>query len=139
MRAEKRIYFFIEGELMDNLFESNTPIYLQLVRLFTVRIACGEWKPGDRLFSVRDLAVQHKVNPNTVQRALTDLEREGLVYAERTSGRFITSDEKVIRSARDALISREVDGFLLNMRQLGLRPEDCEKLLRIRAEKDGAL
>jgi DNA-binding transcriptional regulator YhcF (GntR family) len=124
---------------MDNLFESNTPIYLQLVRLFTVRIACGEWRPGDRLSSVRDLAVLYKVNPNTVQRALTDLEREGLVYAERTSGRFITSDEKVIRSARDALICREVDGFLLSMRELGLTTEDCEKLLSTRTKKDGSL
>lgn len=124
---------------MDNLFESNTPIYLQLVRLFTVRIACGEWKPGDRLFSVRDLAVQYKVNPNTVQRALSDLERDGLVYAERTSGRFISSDEKVIRSARDGLIRREVDGFLINMRELGLNADDCENLLRMRAKKDGSL
>ena len=114
---------------MDNLFEANTPIYLQLMRLFSVRIACGDWKPGDRLSSVRDLAVDFQVNPNTVQRALAELEREGLVYAERTSGRFINSDAARISEARDRLIASEVEGFLQRMRELGIEPGVCSGLI----------
>lgn len=104
---------------MDDYFDANTPIYLQLVKLFTLRIAGGEWRAGERVSSVRDLAVEFKVNPNTVQRALAELERDELVYTERTSGRFITADEGKIQRARSMLAEQEVTQFTLHMKQLG--------------------
>ena len=121
---------------MDNLFESNTPIYLQLVRLFTVRIACGEWTPGDRLSSVRDLAVEYKVNPNTVQRALSELERDGLVYTERTSGRYITGDKDIILKARSRLVDNEVAEFVRQMKQLGYSREQWIALVEETMKKE---
>jgi len=104
---------------VDDYFDANTPIYLQLVKLFTLRIAGGEWRAGERVSSVRDLAVEFKVNPNTVQRALAELERDELVYTERTSGRFITADEGKIQRARSMLAEQEVTQFTLHMKQLG--------------------
>jgi len=104
---------------VDDYFDANTPIYLQLVKLFTLRIAGGEWRACERVSSVRDLAVEFKVNPNTVQRALAELERDELVYTERTSGRFITADEGKIQRARSMLAEQEVTQFTLHMKQLG--------------------
>lgn len=121
---------------MDYFFESNTPIYLQLVRLFTIRIAGGEWNPGDRVASVRDLAVEFKVNPNTVQRALSELEREGLVYTERTSGRFITADTDRIREARSSLVDQEVADFVKHMKQLGYTREQWLSMVEETMKKE---
>lgn len=118
-----------KGETVENDFDSNTPIYLQLVKLFTIRIAGGTWIPGERVMSVRDLAVEFQVNPNTVQRALAELEREGLVYTERTSGRYITPDLDRIRSARKELTDRKVTDFVSQMRQLGYDREQWMALV----------
>ena len=105
--------------MVDNCFDSNTPIYLQLVQLFTFRIAGGVWHPGDRVMSVRDLAVEFRVNPNTVQRALAELERDKLVYTERTSGRYITTDKDIILQARSKLADQEAADFVRQMKKLG--------------------
>lgn len=121
---------------MENTFDSNSPIYLQLVKLFTIRIAGGEWNPGDRVMSVRDLAVEFKVNPNTVQRALAELERDGLVYTERTSGRFITNEKEIIQKARSRLVDEEVADFIKQMRQLGYSREQWLALVEETLKKE---
>ena len=121
---------------MENTFDSNSPIYLQLVKLFTIRIAGGKWNPGDRVMSVRDLAVEFKVNPNTVQRALAELERDGLVYTERTSGRFITNEKEIIRKARSRLVDEEVADFVKQMRQLGYSREQWLALVEETLKKE---
>ena len=125
-----------KGVRMDNDFDSNTPIYLQLVKLFTIRIAGGEWKAGDRVMSVRDLAVEYKVNPNTVQRALSELERDGLVYTERTSGRYITGDKDIILKARSRLVDNEVAEFVRQMKQLGYSREQWIALVEETMKKE---
>jgi len=125
-----------KGDKVENCFDSNTPIYLQLVKLFTIRIAGGEWKPGDRVMSVRDLAVAFKVNPNTVQRALSELERDGLVYTERTSGRFITSEKERIREAKSRLVETEVAEFVKQMKQLGYSREQWLTLVEETMKKE---
>ena len=102
-------------------FDGNTPIYLQLVQLFRQNIAGGSWSPGERVASVRELALTYGVNPNTVQRALSELEREGLAYTERTSGRFITTDTQRIAATRDQLAEQQVARFLAQMRELGYK------------------
>jgi len=121
---------------VENTFDSNSPIYLQLVKLFTIRIAGGKWNPGDRVMSVRDLAVEFKVNPNTVQRALAELERDGLVYTERTSGRFITGEKEIIQKARSRLVDEEVADFVKQMRQLGYSREQWLALVEETLQKE---
>ena len=77
-------------------FKNGIPIYSQIIDEMTMRIASGAYAPGDKLLSVRDMATEAGVNPNTMQRALSELERLGLVHTERTSGRFVTQDEELI-------------------------------------------
>ena len=86
--------------------------------------------------SVRDLAVEFKVNPNTVQRALAELERDGLVYTERTSGRFITGEKEIIQKARSRLVDEEVADFVKQMRQLGYSREQWLALVEETLQKE---
>ena len=80
----------------DNRYDENVPIYLQIMDRMKRRILTGDWQPGDRIPAVRDLAMAYGVNPNTMQRALSELEREGLLFSERTTGRFITRNSELI-------------------------------------------
>lgn len=82
-------------------FDANKPIYLQIVDNIKDRIINGDFSPGEKLPSVRDFAAQMAVNPNTMQRALAQLESEGLIYTERTSGRFVSLDDKTIKTTKD--------------------------------------
>ncbi|WP_206459241.1 GntR family transcriptional regulator [Anaerovorax sp. IOR16] len=120
---------------MPNQFQSNIPIYLQLVHKFKHRIVSGELKAGSKLESVRDLAIRFEVNPNTMQRALTELERDGLVYAERTSGRFITKDTKRIHKMRDTLAEEIIEQFILQMKSLGFSNQEAMELFQNKIEK----
>ena len=81
-------------------FNSDKPIYCQLIEQFRLKILSGEYPPGSKVASVRELAHEACVNPNTVQRAFSELEREGLVYTQRTSGRYITADQELISRCR---------------------------------------
>ena len=85
--------------------DNDRPIYLQLMERIQQDIVSGIYKPGDRLPSVRDLAVEAAVNPNTMQKALSELERSGLVYSQRTSGRFITEDTRLLDEMKTSLAS----------------------------------
>ncbi|NLJ97428.1 MAG: GntR family transcriptional regulator [Clostridiales bacterium] len=107
-------------------WELNTdkPVYLQLVEQIQAGIISGIYKPGDKLPSVRDLAIKATVSPNTMQRAMTELERDGLVYANRTSGRFITSDEELIGKLRKQYITQVIQEFLDKMDLLGVNLEE---------------
>lgn len=77
-------------------FDNGLPIYLQIVKEMTLRALSGAIKPGEKIPPVRELAAEFGVNPNTMQRAMAEMEREGLVYTERTSGRFLTKEEGVL-------------------------------------------
>jgi len=118
-------------------FSNDMPIYSQLVSQIKFAIASGELLPGDRMNTVRDLALEAGVNPNTMQRALQQLEREGLVYTQRSSGRFVTEDTALIRAAREALASEHVKRFRESMRSLGYTGEEMKKLLESSGEEDG--
>ena len=104
--------------------DSDRPIYKQLVEQIELRIVSGIYSPGDKLASVRDLASDAGVNPNTMQKALAELERENLVFAQRTSGRYITEDKKVIEEVKKALALTEIDRFFDRMKQLGFGKEE---------------
>ena len=85
---------------MDKKLEANIPIYIQIMNKVRKAVASGELKPGDRIGSVRELASEFEVNPNTIQRSLTELEREGLLVSERTAGRFVTENRAQIEELR---------------------------------------
>lgn len=109
--------------------DNDRPIYLQLMERIQQDIISGVYSPGDKLPSVRDLAVEAAVNPNTMQKALSELERSGLVYAQRTSGRFITEDEQMLREMKKEQASRHIHDFFEKMRSLGFRDEETLALI----------
>ena len=118
-------------------FSSDAPIYSQLVNQIKVGIVSGAFPPGERLPSVRDLATEAGVNPNTMQRALAELERDGLVYSQRTAGRFVTEDQKMIASAKRSLAQSHIQRFLESMAHLGYDREEILALLRQEPIKEG--
>ena len=118
------------------LFSSDAPIYAQLIEQIKVGIVAGAFPPGERLPSVRDLATDAGVNPNTMQRAMTELERDGLVYSQRTAGRFVTEDQRMIEQAKRSLAERQIKTFLEAMDRLGFRREEVLTLLRQETGKE---
>lgn len=113
------------------------PIWLQLVEQIRLRIVAGEYRAGERLPSVRELAAQAAVNPNTMQKALTELERSGLVYSQRTSGRFITGDEEMIRALKQQLAREQTAAFLARMADLGFSGAETLAIMEAQVEKGG--
>ncbi len=121
---------------MSHVFRSDQPIYTQLIELWQRDIASGALAPGERLPSVRDLAAELGVNPNTVQRALQELERLGLIYTQRTSGRFVTEDRAAIVRCKDALGAGLIRDFLAAMKLLGYQKQDVLLLLQEDKEEE---
>jgi len=109
-------------------FTADKPIYSQLVELISTGIINGGYPAGSRLPSVRDLAAEAKVNPNTMQRALTELEIKGLVYAERTSGRFVTENKALIQTTKENLALARIERFFIDMESLGISREQALSL-----------
>jgi len=112
------------------ILDDSRPIYLQIVDLIKTNIIAGVYQPGDKLPSVRDLAMEASVNPNTMQKALTELERSGLVYTQRTSGRFITEDTLKMTEMKEQLAREQIQQFIKNMEQLGFTKKDIQRLLQ---------
>lgn len=110
--------------------DNDRPIYLQLMERIQMDIISGIYKPGDKLPSVRDLAVEAAVNPNTMQKALSELERCGLVYAQRTSGRFITEDEDMLKKLKQEQAIHHITDFFEKMRQLGFPDKETLSLIQ---------
>lgn len=110
-------------------FDPGRPIWLQLVGEFTRRIATGEWAAGHRVPSVRDLAAELAVNPNTVQRALAELERTQLAVAERTAGRFVTTDTALIAQAQLSSAQSAADAYITAAQGLRLDADAALELI----------
>lgn len=110
--------------------DNESPIYLQLMESIQRDIIAGVYQPGDKLPSVRDLAVEAAVNPNTMQKALSELERNGLVHSYRTSGRFITEDKTMLRKMKEQQASRQIKEFIEKMRQLGYQDPEILSLIK---------
>jgi len=113
-------------------FDPSTPIWVQLVSEFSRRIVVGAWPNGSKVPGVRELAVELGVNPNTAQRALAELEREGLCRSERTSGRFVTDDTARIDALRAELAHEAADEFVDRVRGLQMRHEQAQRLIEER-------
>ena len=118
-------------------FNADAPIWSQLIAQIKVGIVTGAFPPGERLPAVRDLAAEAGVNPNTMQRALTELERDGLVYSQRTAGRFVTEDQSMIASAKRSLAESHIQTFLRAMAHLGYDREEILTLLRQEKIEEG--
>ncbi len=105
---------------MEYIFDNERPIYLQLVEKLRIEIVSGKLKQGERLPSVRELALMVKVNPNTMQKALAELENQKLVYTERTNGKFVTNDFKLIEKVKRELASEKIKDYLKSMEDIGI-------------------
>ena len=110
-------------------FRNDQPIYSQLTQRLTEAIVSGIYAPGEKLPSVRELALEAGVNPNTVQRALTELERKGLVFSQRTAGRFVTENENMIVNAKLRIADERVSEFLRSMKTLGCGRQEIISLI----------
>ncbi len=100
-------------------YDNKSPIYLQIIMEMKIRMSSGKLAAGEKIASVRELAQEFEVNPNTMQRALAEMEREHLFYTERTSGRFVTTDEGLIMTLRNHLAEQELKKFMGYMEQIG--------------------
>lgn len=100
-------------------------------------IVSGFYKPGDKLPSVRDFAAEASVNPNTMQKAFAELERSGLIITQRTNGRTVTEDVKMINTIRNELAQEHVNKFFAKMKELGFQNEDIIAFIE-KAMKEGA-
>lgn len=112
---------------MEFVFNNDRPIYIQIVEYLRIEIISGNFKMGEKIPSVRDLALITKVNPNTMQKALSELEREGLIYTERTNGKYVTSDEKLIEKVKLEIIDEKLNNFLKDMKKIGITNEEIKK------------
>ena len=119
--------------------DSSRPIYAQIIEKVSLDIVSGKYQPGDKLPSVRDLAAQAGVNPNTMQKALSELERTGLVISQRTSGRFITEDLTMVEKTKQNLASMQIREFLEKMEHIGFTKESIIQLIeQIETEEEAS-
>lgn len=121
---------------MDWQFRSDLPIYSQLLEQIKLAIVSGKFLPGERLPSVRDMAMEAGVNPNTMQRALQELEREGLVHSQRTAGRFVTEECSLIDTAKKQLAEQYMRAFAEAMSGLGYTMEEITDMFKEYAKED---
>jgi DNA-binding transcriptional regulator YhcF (GntR family) len=115
--------------------KSDRPIYSQLIEQIEIKICSGIFAPGSKLPSVRELAQEAAVNPNTMQKALSMLEEHGLLYTNRTSGRFITEDIKMIQQAKQKLAQEQISEFLEKMKSLGLNKTETLSIITTMLEE----
>lgn len=122
---------------MNYIFDNERPIYIQLVELIRIDIVSGKYEKGSKLPSVRELALTMKVNPNTMQKALVELENEKLIYTERTNGKYVTEDEKKLEKIKKQLAQEKVNNYLNSMKSIGINYEDALSYLQELGGKDG--
>ena len=115
---------------MNYIFDNDRPIYIQLVEMLKIEIVSGKLKPGDRLLSVRELSMKAKVNPNTMQKALVELESIGLIYTERTNGKFVTNNSILIEKMKRQFATQKVNNFLEDMKYLGISYKEAVMYLQ---------
>lgn len=117
------------------ILDADKPIYSQLVEIIQMQIISGRYKAGDKLPSVRELAAEASVNPNTMQKAFAELERNGLIITQRTSGRTVTEDIELIKQTQAQLAEEYIRNFFRIMKELGYTEEEILKLIEKAAGK----
>ena len=114
---------------MEFTFDNNIPIYIQLVEYLKIYLISGVFKCGDKLPSVREFATTFKVNPNTMQKALVELENMDLIYTERTNGKYVTNDSELIDKLKDEYAIALAKSYFQGMKKIGLGKADSIKYL----------
>lgn len=114
---------------MEITFDNNIPIYIQLLDYLKIYLLSGTFKVGEKIPSVREFASTFKVNPNTVQRALVELENEGLIYTERTNGKYVTKDKELIDKLKDDYATTLAKSYFKGMKQIGLGKAEAIKYI----------
>ena len=115
---------------MDAVFNNSVPIYLQIVSEIKKQIVSGKLIPGERIPSVRELALTYKVNPNTMQKALIELEENGLIKTERTNGKFVTEDENIIKKKKNDYADNLTQNYLSEMISLGITKQEIKERIK---------
>ena len=118
-------------------FDNNIPIYIQVVEWLENQIISSELAAGDKLPSVRDLAKQFQVNPNTIQRAYREIEQKGLSHTKRGMGSFVTEDSRKIMKLLNQYVTREVSDFTYKMKKMGLSNDDIKEAIDKYLKKGG--
>ncbi|MGM0396977.1 MAG: GntR family transcriptional regulator [Bacillota bacterium] len=111
-------------------FDNGLPIYLQIVEIIKSRIVTGVLKSGEKLPSVRDLATELKVNPNTILRSYGELERQSIVFTQRGMGTFVTEEIKVLEGLKDSMAREKVISFMEDMERLGYTRDEMPDIIR---------
>ncbi len=124
---------------MNYNFDNNIPIYLQLVSLIKNDIIKGALSPGEKLPSIRDLAITYKVNPNTVSKALSELENISLIYTERTNGKYVSSDISLINKYKEEYATSLTEEYINKMINLGYNKEEINKYIMKKGENYGTI
>lgn len=124
-------------------FDNNLPIYLQIMNYIKLQIVTGKLGPGEKIPSVRELAAELKINPNTIQRTFQELEREGVAESRRGLGRFVTSEDEKIMSIKKEMASDLLGRFIGGMKELGFDNDNIVKIVAEsvesgRSEKEGS-
>ena len=114
---------------MESTFDNNIPIYIQLLEYLKIYLISGVFKSGEKLPSVRDFATTFKVNPNTMQKALSELEEMKLIYTERTNGKYVTKDKSLIEKLKDEYAVTLAKSYFEGMKKIGLGKSDSIKYL----------
>lgn len=108
-------------------FNNNIPIYIQIMDQIKIEIISGKLNPGEKLDSIRDLSLSLKVNPNTLQKALAELENMQLIYTERTNGKYVTKDSKLIEKYRASEAMSLTKNYIASMKKLGITANEINK------------
>lgn len=111
-------------------FDNSIPIYLQIIQEMKRKIIRKELAPGEKLPSIRDLAKEAGVNPNTMQKALTELETSGLIETERTTGKYVTDNKEQISLLREDYLRERLEPFMKELSSMGLEEEELVSLIR---------
>ncbi len=111
-------------------FSNDRPVYLQIIDEIKLRIVSGRYQPGERIPSVRDLAEEARVNPNTMQKALAEIERDGYIISLRTSGKYVTDNDELIKNLKNTRAEAVVENFVLEIRKMGIPISDAISLLQ---------
>lgn len=115
---------------MDIKFNNKIPIYLQIVTFVKRNIVSGKLKPGDKLPSIREMSAKFKVNPNTLQRAYQELERENLTYTQRGTGSFVSEEIDIVNKLKREMAKESIEIFLKQMKDLGFTSKDIINIVK---------
>lgn len=120
---------------MDVEFDSNIPIYMQIIDIVKRKIVKEELKPGDKLPSVREMSSKLKVNPNTIQRAYQELERNNFAYKQRGTGTFIKEDTSMVEKLKEEMAQNIIYSFIIGMRELGFSSDEIIKIVEEKVQE----